>query len=102
MNILHNLAQLSKTSRRMIMQRSTERLLTTHTGSLPRPEGVPLPGTDAARQSATATDAQVRDAVRETVGRQVEAGLDVVNNGEMSKPSYSSEGAALASARLWK
>jgi 5-methyltetrahydropteroyltriglutamate--homocysteine methyltransferase len=73
----------------MIMQRSTERLLTTHTGSLPRPEGVPLPGTDAAREGGTATDAQVSEAVREMVGRQVEAGLDVVNDGEVSKPSYS-------------
>ncbi len=71
------------------MQRSIKRLLTTHTGSLPRPEGVPLPGTDAARQGATATDAQVREAVREMVGRQAGAGLDVVNDGEVSKPSYS-------------
>jgi 5-methyltetrahydropteroyltriglutamate--homocysteine methyltransferase len=73
----------------MIMQRSTERLLTTHTGSLPRPEGVPLPGTDAARAGGTATDTQISEAVREMVGRQVEAGLDVVNDGEVSKPSYS-------------
>ncbi len=71
------------------MRRSTERLLTTHTGSLPRPEGIPLPGTDAAHQGATATDEQVKAAVREMVGRQVDAGLDVVNDGEVSKPSYS-------------
>jgi 5-methyltetrahydropteroyltriglutamate--homocysteine methyltransferase len=74
-----------------IMQRSTERFLTTHTGSLPRPEdliramfakeeGVPVdPGALAER---------VRSAVRETVARQVEARVDVVNDGEMSKPSY--------------
>ncbi len=73
------------------MQRSTERFLTTHTGSLPRPddlirimyakeEGIPVePGALAAR---------VRSAVAEVVRKQVEAGIDIVNDGEMSKPSY--------------
>ena len=73
------------------MQRSTDRFLTTHTGSLPRPddliktmfakeEGVPIdPGALAER---------VRSAVAEIVARQVDAGVDVVNDGEMSKPSY--------------
>jgi 5-methyltetrahydropteroyltriglutamate--homocysteine methyltransferase len=71
--------------------RSTERFLTTHTGSLPRPadlirtmyakeEGVPV--------DAAALDARIRAAVAEVVGRQVEAGIDLVNDGEMSKPSY--------------
>jgi 5-methyltetrahydropteroyltriglutamate--homocysteine methyltransferase len=73
------------------MKRSTERFLTTHTGSLPRPddlirmmfareEGVPV--------DAAALAARVRSAVDEIVQRQVECGLDVVNDGEMSKPSY--------------
>ncbi len=73
------------------MKRSTERFLTTHTGSLPRPddlirvmyakeEGVPV--------QPEALAAQVRAAVAEVVRRQVEAGLDLVNDGEMSKPSY--------------
>ena len=70
------------------MQRSTERILTTHTGSLPRPAGVPLPGTLAALGGEEATDEQIRDAVADTVRRQVAAGVDVVNDGEMSKPSY--------------
>jgi 5-methyltetrahydropteroyltriglutamate--homocysteine methyltransferase len=73
------------------MKRSTERFLTTHTGSLPRPddlvrmmyakeEGVPVePGALAAR---------VASAVEEVVRRQADAGVDVVNDGEMSKPSY--------------
>src|SRR6185503_5740738 len=71
--------------------RSTERFLTTHTGSLPRPaelirtmyakeEGVPV--------DAAALDARIRAAVAEVVGRQVEAGVDLVNDGEQSKPSY--------------
>jgi 5-methyltetrahydropteroyltriglutamate--homocysteine methyltransferase len=60
------------------MQTSSERILTTHTGSLPRP--------------ATLTDrfdgAEVRAAVEETVRRQRAAGIDIVNDGEVSKPSY--------------
>jgi len=73
------------------MKRSSERFLTTHTGSLPRPddlirtmfakeEGVPV---DAASLAA-----RIRSAVAEAVGKQDEAGLTVVNDGEMSKPSY--------------
>jgi 5-methyltetrahydropteroyltriglutamate--homocysteine methyltransferase len=73
------------------MKRSTGRFLTTHTGSLPRPddlvrmmyareEGVPVDAAALAERVATA----VADVVR----RQVQAGIDVVNDGEMSKPSY--------------
>src|SRR5512142_1365596 len=73
------------------MLRSTDRFLTTHTGSLPRPddlvrmmfakeEGVPV--------DAAALDARVKSAVEETVRREVEAGVDIINDGEMSKPSY--------------
>jgi len=73
------------------MKRSTERFLTTHTGSLPRPddlvrtmyakeEGVPV-------EPAALAD-RIEAAVQDVVRRQVEAGLDVVNDGEMSKPSY--------------
>ena len=73
------------------MIRSTDRFLTTHTGSLPRPddlirmmyakeEGVPVERETLA--------ARVRAAVAEVVRKQVEAGVDVVNDGEMSKPSY--------------
>ena len=60
------------------MQTSSDRILTTHTGSLPRP--------------AALTDrfdgAEVRAAVEDTVRRQRAAGIDVVNDGEVSKPSY--------------
>jgi 5-methyltetrahydropteroyltriglutamate--homocysteine methyltransferase len=73
------------------MIRSIERFLTTHTGSLPRPddlvlsmyakeEGAPVDGAGLA--------ARVRSAVAEVVRRQVDAGIDIVNDGEMSKPSY--------------
>jgi len=73
------------------MQRSTERFLTTHTGSLPRPddlirmmyakeEGVPV--------DRAALAARVRAAVAEVVKKQADAGIDIINDGEMSKPSY--------------
>ena len=56
-----------------------ERILTTHTGSLPRPSSL----TD--RHDPEAVSA----AVRETVERQAAAGVDVIGDGEMSKPGYS-------------
>jgi len=60
------------------MKTSTDRILTTHTGSLPRPASL----TDRHDES------QVRAAVAETVQRQLAAGVDVINDGEVSKPSY--------------
>src|SRR3977135_4535257 len=73
------------------MKRSTDRFLTTHTGSLPRPEdlirmmyakeeGVPV--------DAAALAQRVASAVEEVVRKQAAAGVDVINDGEMSKPSY--------------
>ncbi len=73
------------------MKRSTQRFLTTHTGSLPRPddlirmmyakeEGVPVAGDALAER--------VRTAVAEVVKKQADAGVDLVNDGELSKPSY--------------
>ena len=73
------------------MQRSTDRFLTTHTGSLPRPddlirvmyakeEGVPV--------EPEALAARIKAAVAEIVRKQAAAGVDLVNDGEMSKPSY--------------
>jgi 5-methyltetrahydropteroyltriglutamate--homocysteine methyltransferase len=74
------------------MQRSTERILTTHTGSLPRPPA--LRDALAALEHGDRPDpqtfaAEVREAVSDVVARQVEAGVDAVNDGEMSKVSYS-------------
>ena len=60
------------------MKTSTDRILTTHTGSLPRPAGL----ADRHDQQA------VRAAVEETVAHQLGAGIDIVNDGEVSKPSY--------------
>jgi len=73
------------------MAYGAERFLTTHTGSLPRPddlirtmfakeEGVPV--------DRAALEARIASAVAEIVKNQTEAGIDLVNDGEMSKPSY--------------
>src|SRR5216117_1411064 len=73
------------------MKRSTERFLTTHTGSLPRPADLirmMFAREEGVQVDPAALAARVRAAVDEIVRKQVEAGLDVVNDGEMSKPSY--------------
>jgi 5-methyltetrahydropteroyltriglutamate--homocysteine methyltransferase len=73
------------------VQRSRDRFLTTHAGSLPRPddlvrmmyakeEGVPV--------DPVALGARVRAAIAEVVKRQADAGVDLINDGEISKPSY--------------
>src|SRR5947208_3493451 len=74
------------------MKRSTERMITTHTGSLPRPDD--LVDLLFAQESGDAVDMtgltdRARSAVAETVQQQRDAGIDVVNDGEMSKVSYS-------------
>jgi 5-methyltetrahydropteroyltriglutamate--homocysteine methyltransferase len=67
------------------------RILTTHTGSLPRPgdliqmmwakgDGIPV--------DAVALSDRIATAVQQIVDRQVGAGVSIVNDGEMSKPSY--------------
>src|SRR5882672_9835023 len=74
------------------MKASTDRILTTHTGSLPRPDdltallealdtgGVPDPA---------AFEARVRQAVADIVRAQRDAGVDIVNDGEQGKVGYS-------------
>src|SRR6266849_9427431 len=73
------------------MHTSTERILTTHVGSLPRPKDVVdfLFAQDRGEScDAGQFDAALQRAVGEAVGRQVEAGIDIVSDGEMSKISY--------------
>ena len=73
------------------MKRSTSRILTTHTGSLPRTGGVldMLQTRDQqGRVDPQAFDAGILAAVTEVVNQQIETGLDVINDGEQSKPSY--------------
>lgn len=73
------------------MQRSTARILTTHTGSLPRPAA--LTRLYALRARGEAVDAAEidrlgREAVRTVVRKQREAGIDVGNNGEQQRDSF--------------
>jgi 5-methyltetrahydropteroyltriglutamate--homocysteine methyltransferase len=73
------------------MKRSTERILTTHTGSLPRPAR--LVELMFAKEEGRAVDARllnerIRESVREIVAHQRAIGIDVISDGEMSKPSY--------------
>jgi 5-methyltetrahydropteroyltriglutamate--homocysteine methyltransferase len=72
------------------MQHSTERMLTTHTGSLPRPpQVVERLLAERNREGDRATlDAAVRAAIDYAVERQVEAGIDVVNDGEQGRADY--------------
>ena len=74
------------------MRTSQDRILTTHVGSLPRPlelrqllvakdKGEPYDRAELERQT--------RDAVLAIVRRQAATGVDIVNDGEMSKPGYS-------------
>src|SRR5207302_6301250 len=73
------------------MKRSTERILTTHVGSLPRPPD--LLDMMAAKDAGAAFDAQahatrLRAAVAEIVRKQVELGIDIIDDGEYGKPSF--------------
>ena len=73
------------------MKHSSERILTTHTGSLPRPADLlEMIRANVAGDTVdpAAFAARVKSAVRETVEKQVEAGIDVVSDGEMGKPSF--------------
>ena len=74
------------------MKRSESRILTTHTGSLPRPDGlVEMLGAvsrgEAVDEGALAEAA--RQATAEVVQAQVDAGIDIINSGEQSRVSFS-------------
>ena len=73
------------------MRTSTDRILTTHVGSLVRPESIRA--LLRARLKGEAVDeaelaARVEEAVRDVVRRQAEVGIDIVSDGEMSKTSF--------------
>ena len=70
---------------------STEYFLTTHTGSLPRPDDLAelmIATQKGENVDPAVLEAKIVEAVEDSVRRQVEAGIDIVNDGEMSKPSY--------------
>ena len=73
------------------MRRSTDRILTTHTGSLPRPENLTrLFVRRALGENVDSDEIAVagRDAVRAIVPKQAEAGIDIGNNGEQQRDSF--------------
>jgi 5-methyltetrahydropteroyltriglutamate--homocysteine methyltransferase len=72
------------------MRRSSDRILTTHVGSLPRTEAVTsvLFARACAQPEPPGAAATIADAVKEVVRRQVDVGIDIVSDGEMSKISY--------------
>jgi 5-methyltetrahydropteroyltriglutamate--homocysteine methyltransferase len=73
------------------MQHSTDRILTTHAGSLPRPSSLIALHT-AKYAGKTVEEAEfaqaVEDAIRAIIARQIEAGIDIVNNGELGRESF--------------
>ena len=73
------------------MKLSVDRILTTHVGSLPRPDDLfemMLDRMDGKPIDEKAYTERVRKAVADSVKQQVNAGLDVVSDGEMGKPSF--------------
>src|SRR6267142_2226865 len=67
------------------------RILTTHVGSLPRPHDLldmMKARLSGALYDRAAYDARVRDAVSDVVGKQLECGIDIVTDGEQSKPGF--------------
>jgi 5-methyltetrahydropteroyltriglutamate--homocysteine methyltransferase len=73
------------------MQRSIERILTTHTGSLPRTPRVVelmLKELETPGKNEAALDAAVRDAIVEVTDKQIACGIDIINDGEQGRTDY--------------
>src|SRR5262245_19896009 len=68
------------------MRRSTERILTTHVGSLPRPADLREMWKQTSGPAEEALQTRLRSAVGEVVLAQREAGVDIPNDGEFGKP----------------
>ena len=74
------------------MQLSTEHILTTHAGSLPRPDDIARMLYDLLDDKPVdqaALDARVRTAIAEVVARQQKIGIDVISDGELGKVGFS-------------
>ena len=73
------------------MQRSTERILTTHCGSLPRPKDLldlMKARVEGQPYDREAYDGRVRRAVADIVKQQVASGIDIPTDGEQGKPGF--------------
>jgi 5-methyltetrahydropteroyltriglutamate--homocysteine methyltransferase len=74
------------------MPRSTDRIVTTHAGSLPRPDDVVemiWAGIEGQPTDEQALEERLDTAVADVVKQQRDAGIDVVSDGELSKPGFS-------------
>jgi len=73
------------------MKRSGERILTTHVGSLPRPPDL-LDMVQAKEQRKPVDEkahaAKLRASVKDVVRKQIELGIDIIDDGEFGKPSF--------------
>jgi 5-methyltetrahydropteroyltriglutamate--homocysteine methyltransferase len=70
---------------------STDRIMTAHAGSLPRPDDLRemvVAKANGERYDAGALDRRLKSAVAETVRRQAQCGLDCINDGELSKTNF--------------
>lgn len=75
------------------MKHSTDRILTTHTGSLPRPADVVellLAEEEDRGAQADKLEASVTAAIADVVQKQIAAGIDIINDGEQGRPDYTS------------
>lgn len=73
------------------MHQSRDRILTTHAGSLPRPLSLIALHTAKYTGKAVEEDAlqqAIKEAARASIARQIEAGIDIINNGEMGRESF--------------
>jgi 5-methyltetrahydropteroyltriglutamate--homocysteine methyltransferase len=74
------------------MKRSTERILVTHAGSLPRPDDLwemLIAKNEGKPYDREAFSNRVRGAVAEVVQKQIDCGIDIVNDGELGKSNFS-------------
>ena len=74
------------------MKRSTERILVTHAGSLARPADLMemlVARNEGKPYDRDALSKRVRSAVSEVVQKQIDCGVDIVNNGELGKSNFS-------------
>ncbi len=69
------------------MNRSTDRILTSHVGSLPRPDDLLAFG-NAENRDEEGYNRYLKQAVAEVVAQQIEHGLDVIDDGEFGKPDF--------------
>ena len=74
----------------MTLQQNSDRIQTTHIGSLPRPHALLdlLKANYTASLTTKALDTMLRQSVADVVRKQVECGIDIVTDGEFSKPGF--------------